>query len=58
MVTDVIIALKTTCIKNVEFKIIIIRTGCQYVRYCYSESLNWATQNHRLDRGSDIVAAN
>jgi len=43
-------ALKTTCIKNVKFKIIKIRTGCQYVGYfCYSETLNWAAQNLRLD---------
>jgi len=32
-------ALKTTCIKNVKFKIIKTRTGCQYVGYfCYSEN--------------------
>ena len=29
MVTDVIVALKATCIKNVKFKIIKIRTGCR-----------------------------
>jgi len=28
-----------------QFKIIKIRTGCQYVGYlCYSENLSWATQ--------------
>jgi len=35
------LALKTTCIKNVNFKIIKIRTGCQYVGYLYyCENLN------------------
>jgi len=44
-------ALTTTCIKNVKFKIIKIRTGCQYVRYFYySEHLNWAAQNLWLGR--------
>jgi len=39
------VALRTTCIKNVKFKIITTRTGCQYVGYFnYSVSLNWATQ--------------
>ena len=43
------VALKTTCIKNVKFKIIKIRTGCQYVGYFYnSENLNRAAQNLRL----------
>jgi len=38
-------ALRTTCIKNVKFKIIKIRTGCEYVRYFYhSENLNWAAK--------------
>jgi len=45
------VALKTTCIKNVKFKIIKIRTGCQY-----GEHLNWAAQNLRLGRGLDIAA--
>jgi len=45
------VALRTTCIKNVKFKIIKIRTGCQYVGYFYySENLNWAAQNLRLGR--------
>jgi len=40
------VALRTTCIKNVKFKIIKIRTGCEYVGYFYhSENLNWATKN-------------
>jgi len=44
-------ALRTTCIKNVKFKIIKIRIGCQYVGYFYySENLNWAAQNLRLGR--------
>jgi len=42
-------ALRTTCNKNVKFKIIRIRKGCQYAGYVwYSEHLNWATQNLRL----------
>jgi len=37
------VALWTTCIKNVKFKIIKIRTGCEYARYFYhSENPNWA----------------
>ena len=40
------VALRNTCIKNVIFKIIRIRTGCQYVGYFYySKHLNWAAQN-------------
>jgi len=43
------VALKTTCIKNVKFKIIKIRTDCQYIGYFYySKSLDWASQNLRL----------
>jgi len=43
------VELRTTCIKNVEFKIIKIRNGCQYLGYFYySEHLNWAAQNLRL----------
>jgi len=42
-------ALRTTCIKNVKFKIKKTRTGCQYVGYFYhSENLNWASENPRL----------
>jgi len=29
------VALRTTCIKNVKFKIIKIKAGCQYVGYFY-----------------------
>jgi len=37
------VALKTTFIKNVKFKVIKMRTGCQNIGYfCYSENLNWA----------------
>jgi len=44
-------ALRTTCVKNVKFKVIKIRTGCQYVGYfSCSENLNWAAQNPQLDR--------
>jgi len=40
------VALRTTCTKNVKFKIIKIRTGCQYGGYFYySENLNGAAQN-------------
>jgi len=53
------VALKTTCIKNVKFKIITkIKTGCQYVGYLrHSENLNWAAQNLRLGRGLDIAVS-
>jgi len=41
------VALRTTRIKNVKFKIIKIRAGCQYVGYFYySENLNWAAVGH------------
>jgi len=37
------VALRITCIKNVKFKIIKIKIGCQYVGYLYySKNLNWA----------------
>ena len=39
------VALKTNCIKNVRFRIIKIRTGCQYIGYIYySENLNRAAK--------------
>jgi len=45
------VALRTTGIKNVKFKIIKIRTGCEYAGYFYcTENLNWAAQNLRLAR--------
>jgi len=51
------VALRTTCITNVKFKIIKLRTVCQYVGYFhYSENLHWATQNLRLGGGLDIAA--
>jgi len=44
------VALTTTYIKNVKFKIVKIKTGYQHVGYLYyGESLNWAAQN-RLSR--------
>jgi len=57
------VALKTTCIKNVKFKIIKTRIGCQYVGYLYySENLNWAAQKNlnqvcptRAGHGLDIA---
>ena len=49
-------ALRITCNKNVKFKIIRIRKGCQYVGYFnYSEHLNWTARNLRLGRGLDIA---
>jgi len=43
------VALRTTCINNVKFKIIKIRTDCEDVRYFYhSENLNWAAKKLRL----------
>jgi len=40
------VTLKTTCIKNVELKIVKIKTGCQYKGYFnYCENLNRAAQN-------------
>ena len=49
-------ALKTTCIKNVKFKIVKMRTSCQNIGYFYhSENLNWAAQNRWLGRGLDIA---
>jgi len=40
------VSLKTTCNKNVEFKVVKIRTICQYVgNFCFSENLNRAVQN-------------
>jgi len=42
--------------KNVKFKIMKIRTGCQYVGcFYYTENLNWTAQNLRLGRGLDVA---
>jgi len=39
------VALRTTYINIVKFKIIKLRTGCEHVVYFYcSENLNWAAQ--------------
>jgi len=39
------VALRTTCIHNIKFKIIKLRTGCEYVEYFYcSENLSWTAQ--------------
>jgi len=53
-----------TCIKNVKFKIINIRIGCQYVDYlCCSENLNCVEQNLRqgrmrpMSRGLDVAGS-
>jgi len=46
--------LKTTCTKNVKFKIIKIRTGCPYIGcLCYNKYLNWAAQNLWMGHGFD-----
>jgi len=43
------VALRTTGIKKVKFKVIKIRTGCENVGYFYySENLNWAACGPRL----------
>ena len=43
------VALRTTCNKNVKFKIIKMRTSCEYVGYFrYSENLNWAACGSRV----------
>jgi len=57
MLTDMIkVVLRTTCNKNVKFKILKTRTSCQYIGYVfYSENLNWAAQNLRLGRKLDIA---
>jgi len=50
------VALRTTCIKNVKFRIVKIRTGWQHTGYFYySENLNLAAQNLHLGRGLDIA---
>jgi len=50
------VALRITCIRNLKFMIIKVRTGCEYVGYLYySGNLNWAAQNLTLGRGLDIV---
>ena len=47
------VKLRTTCNKNVTFKIIKIRTSRHVAYYYYSKNLNWAStgcmQNHGLD---------
>jgi len=42
------VALSTTCIKNIKFKIIKIRTGCHVGYFYYSKNLNWSAQNPQL----------
>jgi len=43
------VALRTTCNRNVKFKIIKIRTGCQYVRcFYFGENPNWAACGPRV----------
>jgi len=43
------VALRNICIKNVKFKIIKTRTGCQYMGYFYySKNLNWAACGPRV----------
>ena len=44
------VALRTTYIQNVKFKVIKVRTCCQYVGYLYhSETLNWPHAARGLD---------
>jgi len=53
------VTLRITYVKNVKFKIVKIKTGCQYIGYFYyTENLNWAAQHLRLGRGLDIFALN
>jgi len=59
------VTLKTTCIKNIELKIVKTRADCQYKGYSNcSENLNWAAQNlwlghmRRTRRGFDIAILN
>jgi len=47
------VALRTTYIKNVEFKIIKIRTGCRLLHN--SENLNVVAQNLQLGHGLGIA---
>jgi len=53
------VALRTTCIKNIKFKIIKIRIGCQYVGYFYySQNLLCRAKSStgpHAGRGSDIA---
>jgi len=50
------VALRTTCIKNVKFKIIKIRTGCQYRRTLLLQATpELGRTSLRLGRGSDIA---
>jgi len=48
------VALRTTCIQNVKFKIIKMKTGCQYTYiyvgyFYYTKDLHWAACGPRLD---------
>jgi len=53
------VTLTTTCIKNVKFKIIKIRTGYQYVGYFYySEILNWVACGPRIERSWSSLSTN
>jgi len=53
------VALRTTCIKNVKFKIIKVRTGCQYVGYFFcSENLNWASCGPRVQHSGSSLSIN
>jgi len=50
------VALKTTCIKNVKFKIIEIRTGCQYGGYFYySENLMGRTKPSTVPHAGRVL---
>jgi len=49
------VALRTTCSKNIKFKIIKLRTSCHVGYFYHSENRNWDAQNFRLGRGLDIA---
>jgi len=50
------VALRNTYIKNIKFKIIKVKTGCQYVGYLHnSENLNWAACGPRVRHGADLL---
>jgi len=42
------VALRTTCIKNIRFKIIKVRTCCHVDYLYYGVTLNWAARGPRV----------
>jgi len=49
------VTLRTTCIKNVKFKIIKKDSLSVFSILLLQRNLNWAARNLRLDRGLDIA---